>query len=222
MFKEFKKLWQKGNLFKASQDNVNQMFAINHQMFEAAVDALFKDIKASFDVKKEDDKLNILQADAHKKLLQHLSVSAKQDITFSLVLLRVTREAERVGDYAKNMYHLYESYGRLHQNGYYQDCQDLASKASELLTKTEKSFREDDTKMADDLVAKYHDGLAKEFEKLMNRLTTETDLSAKDIVVYTLFIRFLKRFCAHLANIATSVTNPFQKIGYTKEQLEDL
>lgn len=222
MFKEFKKLWQKGDLFKATQDNVNQMFAINHQMFAATIAALFKDTKASFNFKNEDMKLNQLQADAHKKLLQHLSLSAKQDITFSLILLRVTREAERVGDYAKNMYHLYEAYGPLHQNGYFKDCQDLASKASELLEKTKEAFQSGDTKMADELTVKYHDELAKDFEKLMNRLTTETELSAKEVVVYTLLIRFLKRFCAHLANIATSVTNPFQKIGYTKEQLEDL
>lgn len=222
MFKEFKKLWQKGDLFGATQDNVNQMFAINHRMFEAATDALFKGTKASFNFKKEDMKLNKLQADAHKKLLQHLSLSAKQDITFSLILLRVTREAERVGDYAKNMYHLYEAYGRLNQNGHYQKCQELAKQSLELLKKTEQAFRTDDAKTAEEITKKYHDQLAKDFEKLMNRLTTETELSAKDIVVYTLLIRFLKRFCAHLANIATSVTNPFQKIGYTKEQLEDL
>lgn len=47
----------------------------------------------------------------------------------------------------------------------------------------------------------------------------------REAIVYALFARYLKRIAAHLANILTTVINPFHLVGYgfednKKEEIE--
>ncbi len=44
--------------------------------------------------------------------------------------------------------------------------------------------------------------------------TTSSDLAQHDAVATALYSRYLKRVGAHLMNILSSLTNPFEQIGY--------
>ena len=41
-------------------------------------------------------------------------------------------------------------------------------------------------------------------------------LNAGEAVALTLYLRFLKRITSHLTNIASSVVNPIERIGYVE------
>ena len=43
-----------------------------------------------------------------------------------------------------------------------------------------------------------------------------------DAICLALYIRYLKRICAHLRNIASSIVNPFHRIGYREKNKNNL
>ena len=58
-------------------------------------------------------------------------------------------------------------------------------------------------------------------EILVELIKEERKIKSAGIAVTTaLYIRYLKRIAAHLLNILTSVTSPFEKIGFLK--MEDI
>jgi phosphate uptake regulator len=66
--------------------------------------------------------------------------------------------------------------------------------------------------------------LNQECEQLLDELCDATKLNAREVVVLALTIRFVKRVGAHLSNLASSVVNPFDRIGFRpgKDSPEDL
>ena len=51
-------------------------------------------------------------------------------------------------------------------------------------------------------------------EEYLDELCEATKLTAREVVVLALTIRFVKRIGAHLSNLASSVVNPFDRIGF--------
>jgi phosphate uptake regulator len=45
----------------------------------------------------------------------------------------------------------------------------------------------------------------------------DSEIQTREAVVYALFCRYLKRIAAHLANIFTTISNPFHLVGYGVE-----
>jgi len=43
------------------------------------------------------------------------------------------------------------------------------------------------------------------------------DFKVNDAVAFALYMRYLKRVAGHMMNIATSLVNPFHRIGYRSE-----
>ena len=48
-----------------------------------------------------------------------------------------------------------------------------------------------------------------------------TPENSVDAICLALYIRYLKRICAHLRNIATSIVNPFHRIGFREKNQEN-
>jgi phosphate uptake regulator len=46
----------------------------------------------------------------------------------------------------------------------------------------------------------------------------DVGLTCKNLAVFALYFRYLKRINAHLRNIVSSVINPFDRIGYKPKQ----
>ncbi len=59
-------------------------------------------------------------------------------------------------------------------------------------------------------------------EILLKLINEEKKIKSAGIAVITaLYIRYLKRITAHLINILTSVTSPFERIGFLEEEQEE-
>ena len=55
-----------------------------------------------------DRKINHIQRKIRKQLVEHLIVSPGSDVPISLILMSITKDAERIGDICKNMYEVAE------------------------------------------------------------------------------------------------------------------
>ena len=49
----------------------------------------------------------------------------------------------------------------------------------------------------------------------------DPEISSTDAVATALYTRYLKRIAAHLMNIASSIFNPFERIGFRAEEDDD-
>ena len=51
-----------------------------------------------------DRKINATEREVRRRLVEYLTITAKPDVASCLILMSVSKDAERVGDYIKNMY----------------------------------------------------------------------------------------------------------------------
>jgi phosphate uptake regulator len=68
-----------------------------------------------------------------------------------------------------------------------------------------------------------HWWIARRADGILNSLIVreDPDLVCSEAVSAALYVRFLKRISAHLMNIASSVVNPFDRIGFRDDDLEN-
>ena len=57
---------------------------------------------------KIDKKINDLQKDIRRRIVEHLSLQPTVDVNVCLILMSVVKDDERLGDYSKNLYEVTE------------------------------------------------------------------------------------------------------------------
>ena len=51
-------------------------------------------------------------------------------------------------------------------------------------------------------------------QTIIDEILADDSIPTRDAVIMALTVRFLKRISAHLSNLASSVVNPFDRIGF--------
>lgn len=221
MFKALLKIWQENSLLNLAIKAAQEMFQENNKLVEDSLNSFMNNEKFEFDVYKEDRRINHFEKEIRKKILEHLTINPKDDITASLILLGVVRDIERIGDYVKNYFELSKMYNKKFE-GKYADRLMLAKsdfiKHSRLALEI---FIEGDLTKAKELIDWYYQDFAPSLIKMIEEIMSD-GLDAQDAVAYTLLSIYLKRSAAHLANIASSVSNPFHKIGFRMKDNKEI
>lgn len=167
-----------------------------------------------------DRKINHLQRKIRKQLVEHLIVAPGSDVPISLVLMSITKDAERVGDLCKNLLEVAEELGgKLDGGKYEQRFGKILHETEALFAPTVEAFCRSDKDLGYTAVEKAR-YLAKECDKVISELL-EDSLNCRHAVLFTLLARHLKRICSHLSNIATSVVMPLHKLDYFDEKWSD-
>ena len=94
---------------------------------------------------------------------------------------------------------------------------DIEGQIKTSLKEISQAFSEADNKKAASLMQR-HGKISSECESII-RMMIKTEMSVDKAVCYTLLIRYYKRISAHIANIASSVVNPIEKIDFVVEGL---
>lgn len=164
-----------------------------------------------------DKTVNAAQKDIRKRIIEHLSLQPTVDVNACLLLMSVVKDAERLGDYAKNLNEVTELldspidaqvFGR-YFNGMDEDI-------ATLFKLTKEAFVESDEEKAE-MSWGYENKLAKWCDSVVAELA-RSDLSVNEAVCFTLIARYFKRIVAHLVNIATSVVLPLSDLDYYDEK----
>ncbi len=219
MLKELFAVFKEGDLYSQALDECHEMLDISQKMYVASVDSLRKSDSADvdLDIYAADQKINAFERDVRRKVMTHLTISGKAELTSGLVLVSIVVDIERIGDYAKNIYDLAVHHpARLEAGSVEAELVPIERKVTEILDEAIYCFRNDDIELARQLMTDYKE----EVSRRCNELTFEMvegkypDLAATDLVTVALYLRFLKRIAAHSRNMITSVVNPFERIGY--------
>ena len=227
MLKELQKIFQRKGLMQQAVEESHQMLRDDWDMFQAAVKSLRESDTAEIDIDIEgmDIKINQYERDVRKKILIHLAVHDATDLSIGLVLISIIINIERIGDYTKNIVELAQNHpGRLvcpvpeWETDLKLIEKTISGNFGVLIEALEKSNEKSAEKLLADL---------QKIKKLCDKYIIETlhcddkKLKASDGVAIALYMRYLKRIAAHLMTIATSIVNPFHKIGYRKSRDTD-
>ncbi|MCK5832174.1 hypothetical protein KAH81_00730 [bacterium] len=219
MFKQLLSLWNNDDLLRQAFKETSEMLQIAKEFFTRAAAPLFLGESADKNMIYETDKLiNKYEIDTRKKVLEHLSISRKQDTTAALVLTTIAVDIERLGDYSKNFFELWGLYGRQFSFAPIIDqLRTVNSNVDKMFDKTLEAFEIADSNTAHEVMA-IHQINSKLCENIIAEMIQEEELdltlTCNQRVLVALAARYLKRISAHLKNIASSVVNPFDRIGY--------
>ena len=217
MFEKFFKLWKTGDLLDASFKEVDNMFKLAKDMFEYSINLVIEQAENEEDIYKKDRELNKAEINVRRKILEHLSVNPAQDITPSLVLATIVVDIERIGDYTKNIVELSDKTGDKLQCEYKDIIKELRDRILKNMTITIDALEGKDKENVK-IVIEDHVDIASICEKNMERLINEEiKIPTKLSIIYALLFRYVKRISAHTKNVATSIINPYDRIGFKPE-----
>lgn len=193
-----------------------QMLDAGRHVFDVAANALLGGTDVEVirkDIFDTDERINQSERQIRRSLVVHATVHGSSSFPSCLVLMSVVKDAERVGDYAKNIFDLAELRSSELQGGLQSDLVQLKDRVSQLMANCRMVF---DTEDADEARA-----LIKEAEQIEDHCDdriTQIIRSGKQMdsdAVYALSYRYFKRTASHVRNVLTSVVQPIDLLDYT-------
>jgi phosphate transport system protein len=205
------------------QATLVRMLEDGHDVFVTASDALFgggKSKATKREVRSTDQEINKMQADVRRSLMIHASVNPG-DLPLILQYASIVKDAERVGDYAKNLYDLVR-YGADFADAPDEDeLFGYRNAVASLILEASSVFEAMDTVRAQELIDKA-DGFLSNYDSHVKALCkVPPDTDAQYAVSRALYYRFLKRTTAHVMNVLTSLVQPLDRLDYYDEAPED-
>lgn len=218
MLRDIINLLKKDNLQAQALEECHEMLAMCEQMVAASVESLRRndDATIDIDIHTMDKKINAFERDVRRKVMTHLSLGHQADLGAGLVLISIVIDIERIGDYSKNIYDLALMHPSKLEGGPLEDeLAHIERETLDILARGSKAFREGDEELARDLMTEYKDDVSGRTRDLERALVAEGKVTdARQATALALYMRFLKRISAHSRNLASSVVNPFDRIGY--------
>lgn len=215
VFHELLSFWRDASSLNHVFASFGDMIVTSKHMFALAGDALFAENVDIGQIKRQlikmDARLNTLQQVIRRDIIMHIAVQGKQDIVPCLVMMSIIKDAERTGDYAKNLCEAAEHYTAFRGDPLFKDLNDMRGRIAVWYDMTLKSFEESNKELARET---REDAYA--LEKLCDKLiwSLAADNQGRNAVAPALVLRYFKRIAAHLGNIVTTIVMPFDKIDF--------
>ncbi len=161
-----------------------------------------------------DKSINKLERQIRKELLIHSSVRSQIEPE-CLVFMSIAKDAERLGDYSKNIFDMGELAPLLPTGKEKEQLLVLQIVISHLFDDCTEAIRSESEEKARRVICecqwagKQCDAITKE----LLYLETPNRRTASDVLMF----RFMKRMTSHLRNICSSVVQPIHKLDFTKK-----
>lgn len=213
MFKWVSELFKGSGLIKEAEDMVSDMLEIAYNMFRYSMKIVIEKAKEKENIYAIDKKLNAMEIDVRKKILEHLSINPSQDITPSLVLVTIVVDIERLGDYSKNLIEVSHKYPKPLKGKYIEKIKELELKVQTCFEDTIKIYNAQDETLGKKIMENLSE-LIDECQDLLEALIEDDSLNSKEGIIYSLLVRHLKRVSSHVRNVCSGIVNPFYRLGY--------
>ena len=220
MFKNLLAFWKGKDFLSQVLGDFKQMLDHAENLFIMVSGALLENNKPANlkdNVYSVDKKINRLERAIRKRIVEHLTLQPTVNTPSCLCLMSVVKDAERLGDYTKNLYEVIELLEKpVDRKTFDTYFDDIDKNILTLFRDTKEAFvGDDDSKAAS--TYRLESKLVKECDAILVRLA-KSSLSTNEAVCYTLIARHFKRIAAHLVNISTSVVLPISELDYFDER----
>lgn len=218
MLKQLFDIWREDqDPLNEMTDQLKEMLQGGHEMFRSVTDALFLggDMgQLKEETYQRDHRLNDLEQNIRRQVVVHLSLGHVDDLTPSLILMSVVKDAERIGDYAKNIFQVARTLAPLDKGAYLGDLKKMRNEIIGYFDKIIESFVDSQVEQAEELLKEFY-RQERDIDRKVTDLLVHQD--KENAVAFALLFRFFKRIISHLGNIATSTVMPIDKLDYFDE-----
>jgi len=164
-----------------------------------------------------DRNINQLEKDIRKRIVEHLTLRPSVDVPTCLMLMSVVKDAERLGDYAKNLFEVSEMLKQPFDKKLFRSYLNAADEKLVILAeKTRSAFVSSNEELAREITVLERE-IVLQCEGAIKKLAV-SDLPANTSVCYTLIARYFKRTAAHLVNIGSAVILPIDQLDFFDEK----
>lgn len=200
-----------------------EMLEDDEWMFDVATTVLMRETSAAevrSAIYQRDKKVNQQQRQIRKEIVEHLAVHPEVNVPACLVLMSVVKDAERIGDYCKNIFQIADMYTQNFEHGPYVDpLKVILNETKGMFSKAKDAFANSDASLAQQVMNTCR-SLSKRCDMMISQLIRDT-LPTEKAVAYTLLSRYFKRIAAHLTNISSAVVSPVHLIDFVDESLRE-
>lgn len=174
------------------------------------------------EIYRRDVAINKLERSIRRQVIAHLTLASNpQDVPYSLLLMSIVKDVERVGDYSKNVAEV-RHYGgaAVPDDAFGTELREIRSTVERTFTKAREVFISSDSAAA---VALIEGGRAvnRRCDTLIARVA-RSDHDAATTTSLVLGARYYKRIGAHVGNVLSGVVMPLHKLDYFDEDQLDL
>ena len=197
---------------------LGQMLDNAQWMFMRANDVLRRQVAADEvrdPIRDRDKEINNLLRSIRGKIVRHLTINPGVDVAACLALMSVAKDAERIGDYCKNVFEVGQFYKEdFHVSRYHEPLEAVRGRVEGLFGQVKRAFLESDTGAAKG-VLKEADGVGDECDLVIEHLLgDEASCHTHEAVAYSLLARHYKRVSSHLSNVATAVLGKVEELDF--------
>ncbi len=200
-----------------------QMIQDDRHTFDLAVNALFGGTDARSvgkEVKRSDKRVNRAEREVRRRLLVHASVAGERvDLTRVLISMSVIKDAERIGDYCKNIWDLADEGVSFADADDWKALLAMRDQTSRYIAETARIYQERDGEAAHALIHEMDDAQDHYDDCVVAQLNSSE--SAAEAVPRALLCRYLKRITGHLMNVITSLVMPLERLDHYDEKKAD-
>ena len=220
MLRELLSIFRTGDPLAEVGDNFARMLKLTQEMNFAAGQIFFGENHRKTERDKIfewDGEVNELERTIRRQVVTHLAVPGNDaDLPYSLLLISLVKDVERLGDYAKNLCELADIRPALLPEG------SALSELTMIRRRVELAFQS----AADVFVDSRRDEAAelieqgRETARRCDQLISDVGHGDYDAATTTAFIlgtRYYKRIGGHVLNVLSSVVMPLDKVDYYDE-----
>ena len=224
MLRELLSMFGASDSLRDMGENFNRMLALTHRLNLTASQIYFNEIGGNGETERaalfeQDAQVNALEQTIRRQIITHLSFPGNEaDVPYSLLLMTLVKDVERLGDYAKNLAQLTEIRHGIFPLG--PELDELLSirRGVERIFSAANVFKE---ASHDEALKLIRDGriISRKCDRFIYQIGTGSN-DAGTTTALILGTRFYKRICGHLLNVLTSVVMPLDKVDYYDEHLD--
>lgn len=218
MLRELMALWKGEPFMRKVVEEFGEMLSDDEYLFTRAWavlmgQAVIDQIKQAFYDK--DRAVNSREREIRRMLAEHLSLNPRHDISGCLVMMSLVKDAERIGDYSKNIFEVgIMLEGAIKEMKYLERLSSTQKKIADHFPLLKRAFLESDANIAGKILKDYAP-IKGECNSMLHDLFSE-QLSTREAVATALLLRYLKRVNSHMSNIASGIVYPLDEIDFVR------
>ena len=169
-------------------------------------------------IRERDRQVNELERVIRRQVVTHLSIQGNEaDVPYSLLLMSLVKDVERLGDYAKNLSEIVDIHPSVPAPGQVTDeLQRIRRGVEQAFRSAVEVFDGSQKDIARDLIREGRQ-IARRCDRLIADIG-QSEFDAATTAALILGTRYYKRIGGHLLNVLTSVVMPLDKLDYYDEE----
>jgi phosphate uptake regulator len=195
-----------------------QMLEDGRHVFDAACNAFVGGTEPDAvrdDLFATDKRINRVEQKIRRELVVHLTVRGRTDLATCLALMSLVKDAERIGDYAKNIFDLAVECRSFPDDPLSGEVIELKDRVSRMLAKMRNLYDSQSVEQAFDFLREA-DKVLDHCDERVAALLADSSISRHPVAA-ALIYRYIKRVLAHAMNVVSSIVMPIDKLDYFDE-----